>query len=232
VRAVPIVALDVPSNEAASIIVSALGDLCRFYKVGSELFTAAGPAVVRSLREHDCQIFLDLKWHDIPTTIRGAARSAARIGANLVTVHATGGVAMMRAAVEGTQQAGDGKCKVLAVTVLTSLDAERISRAFGRPNLVVQDEVLRLAEQAAEAGVAGVVCGGTEAAAVRARFGDALELLVPGVRLAGSASNDQVRVVTPDEAVSAGANYVVVGRTVTAAPTIRDAMRRVIDAVR
>ncbi len=229
-KTIPIVALDVPSQEAASIIVSALGDLCRFYKVGSELFTAGGPAVVRSLREHDCEVFLDLKWHDIPNTIKGAARSAARIGARLVTVHATGGISMMRAAVEGASQGGAG-CKVFAVTVLTSLDAQRIGQAWGRPNIVVMDEVLRLADQALEAGVRGIVCGGTEAAAVRARHGEALELLVPGVRLAGSASNDQVRVVTPAEAVAAGANYIVVGRTVTAAPAPREAMRSVIDAV-
>jgi orotidine-5'-phosphate decarboxylase len=227
---VPIVALDVPSQEAASIIVSAIGDLCRFYKVGAELSTSAGPSMVRFLRDHGNEVFLDLKWHDIPNTIRGAARSAARLGARLVTVHATGGVAMMRAAVDGANQGG-GATKVLAVTVLTSFDAERLESAWGRPNVVVMDEVLRLAGQALEAGVHGIVCGGAEAAAVRQRYGNSLELLVPGVRLSGSASNDQVRVATPKEAAAAGANYIVLGRTVTAAPAPREAMRRVIDAV-
>jgi orotidine-5'-phosphate decarboxylase len=230
VKTVPIVALDVPNQESASIIVSAIGDLCRFYKVGSELSTSAGPSVVRFLRDHGNEVFLDLKWHDIPNTIRGAARSAARLGARLVTVHATGGIAMMRAAVEGAQQGGSGT-KVLAVTVLTSFDADRLTQAWGRPNIVVMDEVLRLAGQALEAGVQGIVCGGAEAAAVRKRYGDALELLIPGVRLAGSASNDQVRIATPQEAAAAGANYIVVGRTVTAAPAPRDAIRRVIDAL-
>jgi orotidine-5'-phosphate decarboxylase len=230
VKTMPIVALDVPTQEAASIIVSAIGDLCRFYKVGSELSTSAGPTVVRFLRDHGNEVFLDLKWHDIPNTIRGAARSASRLGARLVTVHATGGIAMMRAAVEGVKQGG-GETKILAVTVLTSLDAERLKAAWGRPNVVVIDEVLRLADQAIEAGVNGIVCGGTEAAAVRATFGDALELLVPGVRLAGTASNDQVRIATPQEAAAAGANYIVVGRTVTAAAAPREAMRRVIEAV-
>ena len=229
-KTVPIVALDVPNQESASIIVSAIGDLCRFYKVGSELSTSAGPSVVRFLRDHGNEVFLDLKWHDIPNTIRGAARSAARMGARLVTVHATGGIAMMRAAVEGANQGGSGT-KVLAVTVLTSFDAELLNEAWGRPNIVVMDEVLRLASQALEAGVQGIVCGGAEAAAVRMRYGDALELLVPGVRLAGSASNDQVRIATPQEAAAAGANYIVVGRTVTAAAAPREAMRRVIDAV-
>lgn len=229
-KTVPIVALDVPSQEAASIIVSALGDLCRFYKVGSELSTSAGPAVVRFLRDHGHDVFLDLKWHDIPNTIKGAARSAARLGVRLVTVHATGGIAMMRAAVDGARQGGSDT-KVLAVTVLTSFDADRLNQAWGRPNIVVMDEVLRLAGQAVEAGVQGVVCGGAEAAAVRKRYGNALEILVPGVRLAGAASNDQVRIATPREAAAAGANYIVVGRTVTADAAPREAMRRVIEAV-
>ena len=230
----PIVALDVPTVESALIIVSAIGDLCRFYKVGSELFTATGPAIVKSLRDHGCDVFLDLKWHDIPNTIRGAARSGARIGARLVTVHATGGRAMMEAAVRGAQEgsASTGiKTKVMAVTLLTSLDATRVSEAWGRPSIVVKDEVHRLADQARAAGVDGVVCGGDEAAEVRAAHGDALEILVPGVRLAGTASNDQVRVTTPEHAVEAGANYIVVGRTVTGAPVVRDAMRQVLKAL-
>lgn len=232
VTVTPIVALDVPNVESALIIVSALGELCRFYKVGSELFTGSGPSIVKSLRDHGCEVFLDLKWHDIPNTIRGAARSAARIGARLVTVHATGGKAMMQAAVKGASEAGDGKTKVFAVTLLTSLDAERVSEAWGRPKVVVRDEVLRLADMARAAGVAGVVCGGDEAADVRAQHGDALEILVPGVRLAGSATNDQVRVTTPEHAAEAGVNYVVLGRTVTAAPAVRDAMRQVLDALK
>jgi orotidine-5'-phosphate decarboxylase len=234
VKVTPIVALDVPTVESALIIVSAIGDLCRFYKVGSELFTATGPAVVKALRDHGCDVFLDLKWHDIPNTIRGAARSAARIGARLVTVHATGGKAMMEAAVRGADegsQATGQKTKVFAVTLLTSLDAARVAEAWGRKDIVVRDEVHRLADQARAAGVAGVVCGGDEAAEVRAAHGDALEILVPGVRLAGSATNDQVRVTTPEHAVEAGANYIVVGRTVTGAPVVREAMRQVLRAV-
>ncbi|HWZ59536.1 MAG TPA: orotidine-5'-phosphate decarboxylase [Gemmatimonadaceae bacterium] len=229
----PIVALDVPTVESALIIVSAIGDLCRFYKVGSELFTGTGPTVVKSLREHGCEVFLDLKWHDIPNTIRGAARSAARIGARLVTVHATGGKAMMEAAVRGADEGATGgmKTKVFAVTLLTSLDAARVSEAWGRPTIVVRDEVHRLADQAHAAGVAGIVCGGDEAAEVRAAYGDALEILVPGVRLAGTASNDQLRVTTPERAAEAGANYIVIGRTVTGAPVVRDAMRQVLRAL-
>ena len=232
-KATAIVALDVPTADSALMIVSALGDLCRFYKVGGELFTGAGPAGVRSLTDHGCQVFLDLKFHDIPNTTRGASRSAARIGARILTVHATGGRGMMEAAMEGARQGAaqaghGGECEVFAVTVLTSLDAERISEAWGRPGVNVQDEVLRLAEMARRAGVTGIVCGGAEAPAVRAEYGNTLKLLVPGVRLEGSASNDQLRVVTPGEAVRAGASYVILGRTVTAAPAVRDAMRRVL----
>lgn len=235
-KATAIVALDVPNADSALMIVSALGDLCRFYKVGGELFTGAGPAIVRALTDHGCRVFLDLKFDDIPNTIRGACRSAARIGARIVTVHATGGRSMMEAAVEGARQGAaqaghGGDCEVFAVTVLTSFDADRISETWGRPGINVLDEVVRLADLAKRAGVAGVVCGGAEAAAVRARHGDSLKILVPGVRLKGTSSNDQVRVVTPGEAVAAGASYVIVGRTVTAAPMVRDAMRRVLAEV-
>ena len=117
------------------------------------------------------------------------------------------------------------------MTVLTSFDADRISETWGRHGINVLDEVVRLADLARQAGVAGVVCGGAEAPAVRARHGGGLKLLVPGVRLKGSSSNDQVRVVTPGEAVAAGASYVIVGRTVTAAPVVREAMRRVLAEV-
>lgn len=235
-RATAIVALDVPNADSALMIVSALGDLCRFYKVGGELFTGAGPAIVRSITDHGSNVFLDLKLHDIPNTTRGASRSAARIGARLLSVHATGGRDMMEAAMEGARQgaiqAGQGgECEVFAVTVLTSLDADRISEAWGRPAVDVQEEVLRLAEMARRAGVTGIVCGGAEAAAVRKEYGNTLKLLVPGVRLTGSSANDQVRVVTPAAAVGAGASYIVVGRTVTAAPVVREAMRRVLTDV-
>lgn len=242
----PIVALDVPSVARALSIAAELDELCRFYKVGSELYTAVGPAAVQSLGERGASVFLDLKFHDIPNTVRGACRSAARLGVGLLTVHASGGRAMMEAAVEGAR-AGDaernraaageraaGACTVLAVTVLTSLDRDGLGEAWGRRSpggasaLRVVDEVVRLAGLARAAGVAGVVCGGAEAAAVRAAHGEALELLVPGVRLGESGSDDQRRVVTPAEAAAAGARYVVLGRTVTGASDPRAAMQRVI----
>jgi orotidine-5'-phosphate decarboxylase len=218
-----IVALDVPSQNEASALVARLGERCDFYKVGSQLFTAAGPDVVRGLREQGKDVFLDLKFHDIPNTVRGAARSAAVLGANLLTVHATGGVAMMEAAVEG---AGE-RCHVLAVTVLTSFDAAGLGRVWDREVANVQDEVLRLAGLARSAGVAGIVCSGREAAAVRHCYGTTLKLLVPGIRLPGGSAHDQARVVTPAEAIAAGASYLVLGRAVTQASDPAAAMAQV-----
>jgi orotidine-5'-phosphate decarboxylase len=220
----PIVALDVPHAEDALEIVDHLGELCRFYKVGNELFTATGPGMLQEIRARNCDVFLDLKFHDIPNTVAGGVRNAAALGARLVTVHATGGLTMLRAAVEA---AGEG-CGVLAVTVLTSLTPDDVGAAWGRSSPVdVPSEVLRLAELSARAGVHGVVCSGREAPLVRERFGDRLAVLVPGVRQAGAAAHDQARVVTPREAADAGARYAVVGRMVTAVPDRRGMMARV-----
>jgi orotidine-5'-phosphate decarboxylase len=211
-----VVALDVPAAARALELVRRLGPQCDFVKVGSELYTAAGPSVVQVLREVGCDVFLDLKFHDIAKTVHGAARSAAALGVRLLTVHATGGRAMLEAAVQGAGEGGE--CGVLAVTVLTSLDAARLSEVWGREVADVQAEVLRLAALAQAAGAHGVVCGGTEAAAVRGRYGESLRILVPGIRLAGGSTHDQARVVTPDEAIRAGASYLVLGRAVTEAP--------------
>ena len=221
--AIPIVALDVSTAREALALVRQLGEHCRFYKVGSELFTAAGPAVVAAILEQGHEVFLDVKLHDIPNTVRGAARAAAAHGASLLTVHASGGEEMVRAAIEG---AGEG-CRVLGVTVLTSLDAAGLGRAWGREQVDVAAEVLRLAEVVARAGGHGVVCSGREAAGVRDRFGGQLSTLVPGIRLAEGAAHDQSRVVTPAAAVGAGARYLVLGRAVTSASDPVAAMGRV-----
>lgn len=219
----PIVALDFPTSPAALGLVAELGDACRFYKVGNELFTAAGPSIVTALRELGCEVFLDLKFHDIPNTVAGGVRNAAVLGASLVTVHASGGSAMLRAAVDAA-----GSCGVLAVTVLTSLSGQDVALAWGREAaLDVQTEVLRLAELASAAGAHGVVCSGREAGLVTARFGSRLAVLVPGVRAAEGDAHDQSRVVTARGARDAGARYVVVGRMVTAAPNRRAAMEAV-----
>lgn len=209
---VPIVALDVRDAASALRIVKALGDACGFYKIGSELFTAEGPSVVESVRGEGKRVFLDLKFHDIPNTVHAGCASARKAGASLVTVHAIGGERMLSAAVEGA----GADCGVLAVTVLTSLDAGQLAAATGRPGVSVSDEVSRLAGVAAGAGVHGVVCSGHEAARVRGEHRD-LGILVPGIRLAGGPTHDQSRVMTPRAAVAAGATYLVLGRAVTAA---------------
>lgn len=232
--AVPIVALDVPSAAGALALARQLGDRCRFFKVGSELFTAAGPGIVRDLRDElGADVFLDLKFHDIPNTVAGAVRSAARLGARLLTVHASGGQPMLRAAQQAAADTSGGACGVLAVTVLTSLDSDVLARAWGRSDRpAMEREVLRLAELAAEAGLHGIVCSGSEATAVRARFGDRLAPLVPGIRLPGGDTHDQARVMTPSAAQAAGARYLILGRAVTAAGDPRAAMERVLTELR
>jgi len=223
VTAIPIVALDFPDSERAMTLVQTLDEKCRFYKVGSELFTAEGPAVIQWLRDFGCDVFLDLKFHDIPNTVAGAMRRVAGMGVRLATVHASGGAKMLEAAVESA----GSSCGVLAVTILTSLDDAMLGDTWGRSGARVEDEVLRLAEMAKSAGAHGIVCSGHETARVRASHGDALKLLVPGIRLPGDAAQDQTRIVAPAEASRAGATYVVLGRTVTAAADPRKAMEAV-----
>jgi orotidine-5'-phosphate decarboxylase len=223
----PIVALDYFTLGDALSMVRTLGGLCRFYKIGSELFTAVGPAAVAAVRELGCDVFLDLKFHDIPNTVRAAVRTAAAHGVRLVTVHASGGPSMLEAAVEGAGQ--HQSCGVVAATVLTSLTGEGLAAAWGRPVVSVPLEVVRLAALAADAGAHGIVCSGEEAPVVRARYGDRLALVVPGVRLSHGVPHDQARVVTPAGAQAAGARYLVVGRAVTAAPDPRAAMAAVVE---
>jgi orotidine-5'-phosphate decarboxylase len=213
-RPQPIVALDVPSIESARTLVATLGSRADFYKVGLQLFSAEGPRVVEWLRGEGKRVFLDLKLHDIPSTVRKAAESARRMKADLLTVHGLGGEAMVCAAVEGAG-AGTG---VLVVTVLTSMNLATASSALGRPLSTLGEEVLRLAALAASCGAHGVVCAGAECAAVRAAHGPRLAPLVPGLRTEVVADDDQARVATPEDAAAAGAAYVVIGRAVTAAP--------------
>ncbi len=225
--AIPIVALDFPDAERAMTLVQTLDERCRFYKVGSELFTASGADTIQWLRDTGCDVFLDLKFHDIPNTVAGAMRNVAKMGVRLATVHASGGLKMMQAAVES---AGPD-CGVLAVTVLTSLDDAQLGEAWGRDRVDVENEVLRLAELARTAGCHGIVCSGQEAEAVRSRHGSALKLLVPGIRLPGDAPGDQARVVTPESAAAAGASYIVLGRAITATKDPRGAMAKVTESL-
>jgi orotidine-5'-phosphate decarboxylase len=205
----PIVALDVPTFDAAVSMVDMLGDECDFYKVGLQLYAADGPDTVEWLRAEGKSVFVDLKAHDIPNTVRGVAQSVAALGASLFTVHGAGGEAMVRAAVEGAGAQNGSGCGVLVVTVLTSFDAAGYAAAVGKATIDVPAEVDRLADVAAAAGAHGVVCSGHEAGRVRDRFQGTLRTLVPGVRPAGAAT--------------AGAGYVILGRAVTAAADPREA---------
>ena len=221
-RATPIVALDFWMPDAAMQMVDLLGDRCDFYKVGSELFTVAGPVIVKHLVTRGKRVFLDLKFHDIPNTVEKAVAAAADLGASIVTVHASGGERMIRAAVENAGPA----CEVFAVTVLTSLSGADLGLLWGGEDRGedLTPDVLRLAVLAKNAGVAGVVCSGLEAPLLKDRFRAGLKLLVPGVRLPGGYHDDQTRVVTPAEAARAGASYIVLGRTVTSADDPQKAM--------
>src|SRR5690349_20539430 len=209
-KPIPIVALDFPRAGLALAMVDRLGDSCKFYKVGGELFTAVGPQIVQTLRALGKDVFLDLKLYDIPNTVRGASRSAATIGAKLLTVHATGGREMLAAAVDG---AGD-KCGVLGVTILTTLDAAMLREAWGRKSLEVYGEVLRPAGECASIGAHGVARSGQEAEKSSAKDGGKLKLVQPWIRPAGGKLDDQKRTVTAAEGARAGANYIVRGRMV------------------
>jgi orotidine-5'-phosphate decarboxylase len=207
-----IVALDVPEARDALALAARLDPkLCRV-KVGKELFVAAGPAVVAQLNERGFEVFLDLKFHDIPNTVAGACRAAARIGVWMLNVHASGGVAMMRAARDAV--AGVARPPlVIGVTILTSLgDADLGPIGFSGTAL---ENAVRLARLARESGLDGVVCSAQEAPAMRAAAGADFILVTPGIRLATDAKGDQSRTVTPPEAVRLGADYLVIGRPIT-----------------
>jgi len=219
-------ALDFGSWREAEPFARTIAPHVGLLKVGLELFTAEGPSVVRAAASLGKPLFLDLKLHDIPNTVEGAARSASATGAALLTVHASGGAEMIRAAVRG----GGRKVRILAVTVLTSLDGaalEQIGLA-GPP----ESAVVRLARLAVEAGADGLVCSPHEVAAVRAAVGPGPLLVVPGVRPAGAAIGDQARVATPEAAVRAGADVIVLGRPLRDAPDPAAAAAAIAAAIR
>jgi len=209
-----IVALDVSTATAAHKIVAAIGDSASIYKVGMQLYTAEGPQLVRDLVASGRRVFLDLKYHDIPTTVAAAVHEAAQLGVSMLTVHASGSGKMLHAAVDSAR-ATNPALIVLGVTVLTSLDENDLEKIGIRDT--VQDEVLRLAALALANGCQGIVTSAREASRLRAELGHDFAIITPGVRPAGAGHGDQVRVVTPAEAIAAGASHIVVGRTITEA---------------
>ncbi len=220
-----IIALDVSRASEAQKIVNQVGDAASTYKVGKQLFTAEGPQVVRDLVASGRKVFLDLKFHDIPNTVAGAVASAAELGVSMLTVHASGGSKMLRAAAE-TAAAAKAKPIVLAVTVLTSLDDADLQE-LGLP-VGVADQVLRLAGIARNAGCTGIVASAHEAASIRRNLGEGFAIVTPGVRPAGTETGDQARVVTPADAFKAGATHIVVGRPITSDPDPAAAAARIL----
>lgn len=209
-----IVALDVPTAEAARNMISSLGESVRFYKVGKQLFTALGPDFVRELRASNRHVFLDLKFHDIPNTVAGAVAEASKLGVSMLTVHTLGGTKMLRAAADAAAQS-ESKPTILGVTVLTSISQQDLSEIG--INDPMEDQVVRLARLAVNAGCGGVVASAMEAKAIRSKLGKGFAIVTPGVRLAGGDKGDQARVVTPADAIAAGATHLVVGRPITEA---------------
>lgn len=210
-----IVALDVPDTASALALVDRLEGTCRWFKVGLELFIAAGPSILDPLTARGHSVFLDLKLHDIPNTVAGAVRSAARLGARMLTVHAAGGPAMLTAA-QGALEGLADPPQLLAVTVLTSMDQAQLQAVgVGR---TPAEQVELLARTGLGAGIRGFVCSPEEGSRLRSLTGPGGVLVIPGIRPAGSATGDQKRIATPADALRQGASYLVVGRPITQAP--------------
>ena len=227
-----IVALDVDTPAQALSLVNELNTVAGMFKIGSTLFTLAGPQIVRDIVGLGANVFLDLKFHDIPHQVAGAARAAAQLGVSLFTIHASGGADMMRAAVDAVadvaEREGTERAKVLAVSVLTSIDANTLMQIGVNSSPV--ESVLRLVKLAEQSGVDGVVASPQEAAKIRATVANRKLLIVtPGIRPAANDAGDQRRVSTPAAALTAGADYLVVGRPITAAADPVAAARQIAD---
>ncbi len=219
-----IAVLDVDTEAEALSIVDACGP-CQWFKIGAQLFTRCGPSVVKAVQHRGKQVFLDLKYHDIPNTVSSAARAAADLGVGLFTVHASGGRRMIeaaRAAVAGTAT------RILAVTVLTSMDADTLRNDIGLDEAPAK-VVPRWAAMAVEAGAHGIVCSAQEIRVVRTAIGADALVVTPGIRPAWASADDQARIMTPQAAAKAGANMIVVGRPILKHPNPAEAVEKILE---
>jgi orotidine-5'-phosphate decarboxylase len=221
-RAKIIVALDLPTKEAALVLARQLSPHPGLFKIGLQLYTAAGPEVVRAVQQEGGRVFLDLKLHDIPNTVGRAVESAGSLGVEMLTLHLSGGRRMIEAAVH----AASTDLLLLGVTVLTSSDQETL-RECGIESAIEQ-QVVRLARLGAESGVGGLVASAHELAPLRAALGDRIKIITPGIRPPNSPPNDQKRAMTPADALRAGADFLVVGRPITAAVDPRQALDEIV----
>lgn len=230
-----IVALDYPNADGAERLLKQLEGIPCYMKVGMELFYAAGPQFVIRLKEAGYKVFLDLKMHDIPNTVKGGSASVTRLGVDMFNVHAGGGRAMMEAAREGMEQAmsgnpGSDKPLLIAVTHLTSTSRQTLNEEIGIEG-PVEEAVLRYASLAKQSGLDGVVASPLEVVQIKERCGSSFCTVTPGIRPAGAAIGDQSRVMTPKEAFAQGTDYIVIGRPITAAPDPRAALEQIVQSI-
>jgi orotidine-5'-phosphate decarboxylase len=228
-----IAALDVPTAEQALQLAHEIAPAVGAFKIGKELFTSAGPDIVKRVRDTGASVFLDLKFHDIPNTVAKAIAAAVRLDVQMVTIHTSGGSEMMRAAEQAAQQtasqSGRNAPLVLGVTVLTSHDANTLTELGWEPN--VGRLVERLALLAARSGLRGLVCSPLEIAALRQMLPASMQLVTPGIRTGAEKADDQKRTLTPREAMQAGANWLVIGRPIYAAPNPRAAAEAILKSL-
>lgn len=229
-----IVAIDVETEKKALDIVEKLKNDVRFFKIGFELFSSCGPSIVKKVKEKGCEVFLDLKFHDIPNTVAKAAASITNLGAFMFNVHGIGGYDMMKKANDAVSAEAAKlkitKPKIIAVTVLTSIDEEGLKKIGIEGG--VKKEVIRLAHIAKEAGLDGVVASPEETSLIRDAFGPDFLIVTPGIRPSWAAANDQKRITTPAEAIRRGADFIVVGRPITDAPDMTGAAKKIIEEIR
>jgi orotidine-5'-phosphate decarboxylase len=223
-----IVAVDVPDRKAALAVLDRLSGHVGYFKLGLEIFVREGPSLIEEFTGRGEQVFLDLKLHDIPNTVAGAVRSACRLGAGMLTVHAAGGKKMMEAAHEAAAAASIPPM-LLAVTALTSLDAnDALSIGIGGP---IPNWVEKLADLAHQAGIPGLVASSHELTKLYSRFSGRMKLVIPGIRPGGTATQDQARTATPAAAIAAGADFLVVGRPILQAPDPTEAADRIVEEI-